>query len=211
MSELRELEQRTFRTARDDGLWDVLIASVVSMFAVAPLLSARLGDFWSSALFVPVWLAVYLAIRVIRARVVQPRVGIIELGEERRVRMRKGSLVLLGINVVAFVLGALAWFGIASGWLGIEGAVYPIFFTLTLLALFSLGAYITRIWRFAAYGLLLAVGSVLGEWMWRQGWVEHHGYPVVFGFVALTMLVVGLIRLVTVLRAHQMPRDPARA
>lgn len=211
MSELRDLEQKTFRTARDDGLWDVLIASVVSLFAIAPLLSDRLGDFWSSVLFLPVWLVVYLAIRLFRAHVVQSRVGIIALGEERRERMRKGSLVLLTINTVAFVFGVLASAGIGLGWLGIEDPVYPIFFSLAMLVIFSAMAYITRIWRFALYGLLLATGPALGEWMWQQGWVEHHGYPVVFGAIALIMVVVGLIRLGTVLRAHPMPRHTAGA
>lgn len=211
MSEFRELEQRTFRTARDDGLWDVLVAPFFAMFAIAPLIADRLGDFWSSALFVPVWLVVYLVTRVMRVQVVQPRIGVIELGEERRERMRKGGLVLLAINAVAAVMGVVAWLGIGFGWLGIESAVYPMFFSLTLLLVFSVGAYITRIWRFAVYGLLLAVGPILGEWMWQQGWVDHHGYPVVFGTVALIMLIVGLIRLATVLRSHPMPRDPARA
>jgi hypothetical protein len=211
MSELRDLEQKTFRTARDDGLWDVLIGSVVSMFAVAPLLSDRLGDFWSSALFVPVWLGVYVAIRLFRTHVVQPRVGIITLGAERRARMRRGSIVLLIINTLAFVLGALAAFGIGVGWLGIEGSAYPIFLGLASIVLFSVVAYVMRIWRFAVYGLLLAVGPIVGEWMWRRGWVEHHGFPIVFGMVALVMVVVGLTRLMAVMRAHSLPRDTAGA
>ncbi|MDH5372789.1 MAG: hypothetical protein OEX97_07585, partial [Acidimicrobiia bacterium] len=58
--DLKALEQDTFRTVTDDGLWDVLIATVFANLAIAPLLSEDLGDFWSSALLAPIWLVTYL-------------------------------------------------------------------------------------------------------------------------------------------------------
>ena len=54
-NDLAAAERRGFRSVVDTGLWDVMLASVVAMFAIAPLLSVRLGDFWSSAVFVPFW------------------------------------------------------------------------------------------------------------------------------------------------------------
>ena len=50
---LKEAERKAFRTKYDDGLWDILLGCFFSMFAIAPFLSASLGDFWSSAVFVP--------------------------------------------------------------------------------------------------------------------------------------------------------------
>jgi len=43
--------------------------------AVAPPAQREPGDFWSSVVFLPFWGLVYLAVRLLRTRVVAPRVG----------------------------------------------------------------------------------------------------------------------------------------
>jgi hypothetical protein len=52
---LKEAEKKAFKTSFDDGLWDILIGSFFLEFAIAPLISASLGDFWSSVVFLPFW------------------------------------------------------------------------------------------------------------------------------------------------------------
>lgn len=209
MSEFRDLERRTYRAARDDGLWDVMIASVFSMFAFGPLLSESMGDFWASAVFLPILAGVYVAIHLIRVHVVRPRTGTIELGEERRERMKMVSWVLLALNIVALFLGIFGWFGFFEEWFGISGSVYPVSLAILILAGFSLGAYITGIWRYAAYGLLLAIAGIAGEWMWQNDMADHHGFPVAFGTVAAIILLTGLARLAVVLRDHPLPDSNA--
>ncbi|MEJ2678211.1 MAG: hypothetical protein P8174_03940, partial [Gemmatimonadota bacterium] len=78
--DLVEAERRSFRAAYDTGLWDIMIAAVVSMLAIAPYLSRSMGDFWSSAIFLPFWAVLYLGLRLVRRRVVVPRVGTIRVG-----------------------------------------------------------------------------------------------------------------------------------
>jgi len=210
--DLKALERRTFRTASDDGLWDVLIAAVFSMMALAPLLSGSLGDLWSSAIFAPILLGTYLVIRAVRKQVVIPRIGIVRFGEDRRRRLRRFSLVMLLVNVVALLLGLAAAIGVQRGWvdLGGGGIGYPLTLGMVILIGFSVGAYAASIPRYYLYGLMLAGAPLVGEWLWQRDLATHHGYPIVFGAAAVIILVTGITRFFTRLRGHPLPQDPAR-
>lgn len=189
-NELAAEERRAFRSVVDTGLWDVMLASVVAMFAVAPLLSARLGDFWSSAIFLPFWGAVYLIVRFIRERCVIPRVGVVRFGAHRQARLLKFGVILLIVNTIAFVLGA--FFATRSAtpqmW------AFPIAFSLIVLAVSSLAAYAVNIPRFFLYGVMIAAAPAFGEWLFRNGYAAHHGYPVVYGTAAVVIAAVGIAK-----------------
>ena len=72
---LKSAERKAFQSTFADGLWDVFIGVFALEFAIAPLLSKTLGDFWSSAVFLPVFGVVYLVIWLTRKYVVAPRIG----------------------------------------------------------------------------------------------------------------------------------------
>jgi hypothetical protein len=72
---LKSAESKAFQLSFADGLWDVFIGCMFLNFAVAPFLSETMGDFWSSAIFLPFWGLVYLAIWLTRKYVVAPRIG----------------------------------------------------------------------------------------------------------------------------------------
>jgi hypothetical protein len=208
--DLKELERRTFRTVTDDGLWDVLIAGVFSMLAIAPLLSGSLGDLWSSAIFAPIWLVTYLIIHAVRKRVVIPRVGTVRFGEDRKRRLRRFSVVMLAVNVVAALLGLAAAIGVQRGWVNIggDGIGYPLTLGIVILIGFSVGAYAASIPRYYLYGLMLAGAPLVGEWLWRHDLATHHGYPIVFGAAAVIILITGITRFLTHLRDHPLPQGP---
>ena len=209
--DLETLEQRTFLTVTDDGLWDVLIAAVFTNLAIGPLPSEDLGDFWSSALLAPVWLAMYLVIRVMRRRIVNPRVGTVRFGTDRRKRLRKLSIVMLIVNVLAALLRAVAAIGVQTNWLDLgDGRIgYPPGLGIVVLVGFSGAAFMTGIARYFSYGLMLSVGPLIGEWLWRNDLATHHGYPIVFGTAAAIVLVTGIARFMAVLRRHPLPQHPA--
>lgn len=188
--DLKRTEQSAFRAAVDTGLWDVLIATVLAMFAIGPMLSVHLGDFWSSAVFVPVWVAVYFALRVVQERWVVPRVGIVRFGPRRTLRLRRLALTALVVNIVAFALGLFA--ATRSGPPGSD--LYPVGLALVLLAGFSVAAYFLGIPRYFLYGLLLGGAPLAGEALFRRGYATHHGFPVVFGVAAVVILSSGLLR-----------------
>ena len=196
--DLKATERRVFRTAVDHGLWDVFIASVVAMLAIAPLLSGTMGDFWSSAVFLPIWGGVYLAIRLIRERVVVPRVGLVRFGPSRKQRLWRFTVVMLVFNVVAALLGVAASIALQRD---VGGPLIPIMFPLLLLVGFSLAAYFLEIPRLFFYGVLLAAAPLIGEWLFRRGLVSHHGYPVVFAVAAGVIAAAGVIRFVRLIRS----------
>jgi len=187
-NDLKETERRTFRAAMDTGLWDVMIAGFLSMLAIGPLLSGRLGDFWASAVFVPFWGVLYLVLRLVRRRVVEPRVGVVRLGAERKARLGRFSAIMVGVNVVALVGGAV------FAWRPGSTVAPVVFLGLIVLSGFSIAAYFLDIPRYFAYGVLLVVAAVVGEMLFRRGLVSHHGYPVMFGASALAIAATGLLR-----------------
>lgn len=182
------------------------LLSIFSMFAFATLLSDRLGDFWSAAVFVPIIGAVYLALWAVKRRQLVPRVGVVRLGSFRQARLRRLSLVLLAINVLALAAGTF----FALRFDAVGGLAPVIVLSLTLHVGFSLAAYFLDIPRFFLYGLLLAVAPFVGEWLWRRGYASHHGYPVVFGLAAAAIAAVGVIKLLALVRGHApLPDGPA--
>lgn len=189
-ADLKRIERDTFRAAMDTGLWDIFLASFFAIFAIAPHLSVHLGDWWSAAVFVPVWVLVYVIIRIVHTRVVIPRVGLIEVGARRRGRMKWFTSIMLVANVVVFAVGIYAATRATPG----QGPVFPYMFSLMLLLMFSTAAYFLDIPRFFFYGVLLAGAPLVGEELWQRGYVSHHGFPVVFGVAATFIFVSGLVR-----------------
>jgi len=71
---LKDAERKVFQSTFADGLWDVLLGCWFPMqLAIAPFLSVSMGDFWSSAVFLPFWGAIYLVIWLVRKKVVIAR------------------------------------------------------------------------------------------------------------------------------------------
>jgi hypothetical protein len=198
---LREAERKVFRTAYDDGLWDVFLGAFLLFFAVAPFLSPGLGDFWSSMVFLSLWAFVFAAIRVVRKRVVIPRAGIVRFGRARQARLRRFTIIMLALNSVALILG----FVVAPNVAKVPGQAIAFALGAMLLIGFSIAAYFLDIGRFYVYGLLTGLAPVAGEWLWINGYAAHHGFPATFGATAAIMIVTGLAVFVRLLRHSPLP------
>jgi hypothetical protein len=198
---LKEAERKTFRTAYNDGLWDIFLGCVLLMFVIAPYLSSRLGDFWSSAVFLPFWALIYLAIRLIRKYVVAPRIGMVAFGPVRKAKLTRFTLVMLTVNVIALILGALA----ALNFGRIPGQTMSIIFGMFLLVGFSFAGYMLDFGRLYLYGLLIGFSPLVGEWLWDHGYATHHGFPITFGTTAGIIIVVGLILFIRLLHDNPLP------
>ena len=177
---LKNAERKVFQATFGDGLWDILIAGFALIFAVAPLISPFLGDFWSSAVFVPFWGMLFLVIWLTRKYVVKPRIGVVKLGKQRIARLKKFGLVMLIVNVMAFVLGLVGVFYFHA----LSGQIIALIIGLILLTGFSLAAYSLDYPRLYVYGLLFAIAPHVGEWLYSNHGVSHHGFPITFGFIS---------------------------
>jgi hypothetical protein len=193
---LRNAERKVFRAAHNDGLWDILLGLFFLMFVIAPFLSARLGDFWSSAVFVPFWGLAFLVVKVIRRYVVVPRMGVVRFGQARRRKLVKFTIVMLLVNVTALVLGFVAARNVGE----VSGRMTSTMFGLICLIGFSIAAYFLDFARLYVYGLLVGLSPLAGEWLYSRGYATHHGFPITFGATAGIMIVVGLVMFARLLR-----------
>lgn len=201
---LKEIERKAFRSYFDDGLWDIFIGCIVLMFAVGPFLSRRLGDFWSSAVFIPFWALVYLAIRLVRKYVVTPRIGVVKFGPWRTAKLLKFNVVIFVVLLVGLVLGILSARSYAEpGW------IYTARFGLIILVGFSVAAYFLDFTRLYLYGALIALSPLVGEWLYVQVKAPHHGYPITFGTTAGIIILTGLVQFIRCLRDYRLPMEGA--
>ena len=198
---LKDAERKVFQSTFADGLWDIFISFFALQFAIAPLLSRTLGDFWSSAAFLPLWGGAYLIIRQIRKKVVAPRIGEVEFGAMRKTRLEKFTVTLLIINIIAFILGIVA----ALRFTSLPAGGPTLVLGLILLIGFSTAAYFLDFLRLYAYGLLGALGTQIGEWLYQNMGASHHGFPIVFGFTAGVMFLTGLVIFIRFLRDNPLP------
>lgn len=202
--DLKSAERKVFQLSFADGLWDVLIGCFVLQFAIAPLLSEKMGDFWSSFIFLPFWGLVYLAIRFTRKHVIHPRLGTVKFGNTRRKKMTVFTIILLGLNLLFLVLGIIAAlhpmnvpgenqsmiFGLL---MNVAGDSLTIIFGLMLLCIFSVAAYMLDYPRLYLYGSMLMIAPMVGEWLRSTYQASHHGYPIVYGFSSALIILTGLV------------------
>ncbi len=199
---IKEADRKVFRSAFDDGLVDIFISCVVLMFAVGPYLSVYLGDFLSSAIFLPFWGFVVLILFLIRRSVIKPRAGTVIYGLQRRKKLTLYTGIMLTLYIVFFILGLVAFTHFVSpGWISF------IPFTAMVLISFSLAGFFLDVTRFYLYGLMLAGGFFVGEWLYRSLGVPHHGYPIVFGISAGVIFLVGIFKLMTFVQNNPLPRE----
>ncbi len=201
--DLQEAQRKVFRSvSQEDGLWDVLMGCFLLPFSLAPLLSEPLGDFWSSMVFLPFWGLVALAIWQVRKSLVAPRIGVIRLGAPHKRRLTRLWLVLLAINLVALVLGLIVFWSPA-----LAGQIALPVLGLILLLMFNVAAILLEYPRLHVYGLLGFAAPLVGEWLYREHGISHHGLPLTFGVAAGIMILTGLVVFARLLRSSPLPEQ----
>ena len=192
---LKEAEQRAFATYYRDGMWDILVGYIVSVFAIAPFLRGPLGDDWGTAIFFPIGILLWLILLLTRKYVVAPRAGIVILSRARRNRMSWTFFTLFVVHLGARLLGFdLLELSEDPDW---SAAVE---FGILALAMFAVPALFLKFRRLYVYGVLVAGSPFIGELLYWQWGAAHHGYPIVFGTTAGIIILTGVILFVRLLR-----------
>jgi len=192
---LKEMDRKIFTSYFEDGLLEIFLAAFLLMFAVAPLISGTLGDFWSSFIFLPIWGVVYLILRLLRKRVIEPRIGSVTWGAMRKKKLRRGTAILLVINLIFLVLGIVSFMiPVMSGY------VMSIRFSVMMLILFSAAGYMLDFNYLYFYGIVMALALPVGEWLYQNAGFSHHGFPVVFGTISSLMFILGILKFVTLVK-----------
>jgi len=201
---LKEADRKVFSASINNGMVDIFLSSVVLMFVVAPFLSVYLGDFWSSAIFLPFWGVVYLILLYIQKNLIKPRTGVVKYGPIRRKKLTLFTGIMVVLNVLFMILGMVAFFSFRP-----DNPSWTITFAFSamLLVSFSLAGYFLDVTRFYVYGFMLAGGFFVGEWLYQTFGVSHHGIPIVFGISAVIIFLTGLFKLLTFLKDNPLPGD----
>jgi hypothetical protein len=204
---LKEAERKIFTAATQDGLLDVFLGCIFLMWVFAPFMSPSLGDFLSVAIFVPFWGLVMFGIWLVRRRVVRPRIGVVKFGSARKTKLLRFNLVAFAINAVAMIAGLC----LALNSDAMSGRLTSVLFGFICLMLFSVAAYFLDFSRLYIYGLLVGLSPLVGEWLWANWRVAHHGFPLTFGISSAVMILTGLFVFVRLLRANPVPDDNVRS
>ncbi|MBN2280660.1 MAG: hypothetical protein JXQ65_08770 [Candidatus Marinimicrobia bacterium] len=198
---LKKVELKVFRLSSNDGLFDFFLGCFVLMFAVAPLLSSSLGDFWSSIVFLPFWVIIYFVLLLIKKMVILPRTGRVKFGESHRKKMRKFHLIMFITNLFVLIIGA--YFVVTTrnmaGW--VPGAI----FGFAVLVLSSVAAYFFNYLRIFIYGLVMLLAFLIGERLFIRFQFSHHGYPVAFGITSFAIMISGIILFIRFLKKYPLP------
>ena len=202
---LRKSEAKVFQSTFQDGLWDIFIGCYLLQFVFAIYLSPYLGDFWSTAVFLPIVGLLFLGLWLIKKYVVKPRIGSVKYGSWRKTRMFRFNLLMLVFLVLALVFGFLSFVEFSS----IPEWMVAARFSLTILIFFSLIAYFLNYTRMYAYGILVSLAPIVGEWLHVNMGASHHGWPITFGICAGIMITTGITLFVKFLRSHPLPPDMA--
>jgi len=202
---LKQTEQKAFNTVFEHGLWDIFIGCLIVQFAVAPLLSKRIGDFWSSAVFIPFWALAFVVVLLVRKHIIRPRIGVVTFRPHRKKKLTRLLSIMLVVNLLAMLLGLfLAWKApVSSGWL------HTLLLGMIVLVLSSIAAYYLRIPRFFIYGVLFLLSLTIGEWLYTQYRIANHGFPITCGITAGIVILTGLVYLLRFLRKYPLQDAPS--
>ncbi len=203
---LEEAEQKAFATYYQDGLWDILVGYIVAVFAIAPFLRAPLGETWSTAVFFPFGILVWVFFLAVRKYVVVPRVGMVTFSRARRQRVYWVFFSVFAVNFGALLLG----FNLLD-LLELPGWATTAKFGILALALFGIPAFFLKFRRLYIYGVLVAGSPLISELVYRQWGAVHHGYPIVFGTTATIMILTGVVLFVRLMRGSPAMTAAARS
>ena len=201
--DLKELERKVWTSFYSDGLGDIFLGCIILMFALAPILSRMgLGDFWSSAVFIPFLIIMYILVVLLRKHIVVPRIGLVSFGRVRKKRLIKFNIIMLVVLTASLILGIVSFKGSTT-----EGWVHSLRFIVILLIGFSLAGYFLGFIRLYIYGILTALCIPVGEWLFLHYGVPHHGFPVTFGITAATIIMAGVILFIRLLSKNPRPSE----
>ena len=195
---LQATERKIFKSAFQDGLIDIGIGIYILMFPIILFLGTYLGDFWSSAVLLPVGLIAIFGVRFIRKSVIAPRVGTVKYGSWRKSRMIRFNVFMMFLLTFALILGILSavQFDVVPGW------IHTARFSLVFFISFSVAGYFLDFPRLYLYGVLLALAPLVGEILYSRLGVPHHGFQVTFGIAGTLMIIIGLTLFIRLLRDH---------
>jgi len=200
---LRGLEKRAWRSAFQDGIWDIYFGLLIFGLAIAPFgdafgLPAEVG----SMIIVLCWNTIAVLFLILGKKFITiPRIGFVKFGAKRK-KMKKRLLAFLVFNII---LACLLLFLNVSGFfklLNIGRLTEPLVIGLLLITVpLSILAYFLEFHRLYIYAIIFGLGFFISELLY-----PFVGSPLdVFlsqGSVGIAVILIGLVYFVQFLRKY---------
>jgi len=195
--ELKELEQKVFRSYFKDGLWDIYGALILLGFGLTIVIS------WDYLILVFATLAVILLL--FRRRIVVPRLGRVKFSSERQTKTKRSVLIAMVILTFTALLGVVFFVLFSTDsmprWLDIWMRDHFLAAFGGMLALsVAVAAYIVGVWRYYGYAALTFIAYVLASIL-RPNDIE--AIPILIA--GSIILISGAVILTRFLRKYPLP------
>ena len=201
--DLTDIEKKAYRSTFQDGIWDIFLGSMLLIFAVNALLSNRDMPEGRQMTVLIVLQAAALAFFIAGKKCITvPRMGFVKFGPQRKGKIWKSHVVLLGSAVVGAVAFLVAWQamrGTPAERLGLMDFM-PLVWAVNAMVVFSLLAHYLDCPRLYGYGVLFALPVPVDRAI--KAFAGVNLSPVAFAVPAIVMPAIGAVLLVRFLRTY---------
>lgn len=188
---LKRLEDDTYLHYHQDGLIDITIGFVITLFAVGMEFNANL-----SGLFAPAAFFIYMAIK---HKITIPRIGKVKLQSDHKTHKQSMIVLITGTLLFCFFVFSYIFFRKS-----LTPASLNAFPTFPVGVIFGLGLFIiaimTKVYRFIFYAILIMASVFIGPMI-----NIHDGYHI--GFVGTFLVMSGTMMLIMFVRKYPAQKE----
>jgi hypothetical protein len=184
--DLKKLEIKAFTSYHEDGIVDIFAGAWIIFFGIFSMCTDKP---WFAGMF-PVYGLPFFALA--KKRITVPRIGYVEFTKQRRSLM---LIIYIWIAAIFTVFGIVFYTDNSPSWIYALFHNYPkLIFGLVVGLLFLVCAWVTRIFRFYVYAVLIVVVMVIGHVFGPD--IRYEYFPLILGVLILSVGVLVLIQFI---------------
>lgn len=191
---LQEIEKKSFiKSHHEDGLIDIFLGIIFFSWGINIFIN---NDY----LYLIILALGLVAFGVTKKRVVQPRIGVVKFGKQRKKSIFKVTLILAISAIFGLVMAFLPKLGLISKNVPMIAIILP----LNILVVFGLMAYFLNYDRLYWYSILLAASFEI-FFIMKEFLKVQDGAYIILGS-SLLIIVVGIVLFVKFLKKYPLPK-----
>ena len=208
---MKDLEQRTFRSTFKDGLMDIFIGLLLIMIS-SNIYFAKASVSWGYIIpqlhivSLGIYAAIVLFAFLTKRYIADPRAGIVRFGKARKLKLQDFKVFLWTYVVMGIVFGALYASGLLDQLWGDSSRFWTIVMVcFVFMSGFCFAANLTGVKRLYIYGILFALIFPLGLWFKHLG-MKNLVYLYIF-VCASVIIAIGSVLLARFIKEHPVATD----
>lgn len=205
--DLKALERKAWTSYFQDGLWEIIIGTILMVAVLSSTLSAAgVDDESRIAIYVPLMVVLPVATFTLGKRYITvPRLGMVRFGPKR---LARGLYLLVGI-LVTMLLNLAVW---AAGALNMADTTpYGAYIIpLDVFAIFCLMAYYFDHKRFYLVAVIMAMAELAVHFLKTYTDITYYGV-IAYGIPAAILIGIGLVSLAAFMRRYPIEEETGNA